>query len=149
MTHITQQASGRGASGFTSIGYGDNWFASGTESAAASETSLFVPVNGSATGPIDVSKYHEAILLVNATAVSGTSPSYVVKVYACDSQGARYTALVTRTITGTGASRDIIPVPGGSPPGPAGPLGNFIEVTTTLTGTSPSVTATIELQLKT
>jgi hypothetical protein len=148
MAGVLQVRQGRQAAGTTLLHYGDVWSAAGSEAAAVSETSLFTPFNSTTPGPIDVSAFEEAVLLVNVTAIAGTGPSFVITVYACDSFGTRYAAIVTRTITTVSSTRDIIPVPA-STPGPAGPLGNYIEVTKTLSGTGPSVTATVELQLKT
>ncbi len=148
---VVQTQEGRSATGGTVVTEGENWTASGSEVAAVAETSLFSPPSGAggqAVGPMDVGRFVEGVLLVNVTAIGGTSPSFIVIVYACDSKGTRYTSLVTRTVTATGKSRDSIPVPA-SNPGSTGPMGNFIEVTKQLTGTSPTVSATVELQLKT
>ena len=148
---VVQAREGRSASGSAVVAFGDSWTATGSEVAAVAETSLFSPPSGAGgqtPGPIDVSRFHEAVLLVNVAAIGGTSPSFIITVYACDALGTRYTALVTRTVTVTGKSRDLIPVPA-SNPGYPGSIGNFIEVTKQLTGTSPTVTATVELQVKT
>jgi len=145
---IVQTQNGKSAAGGTVLHYGANWTASGSEPSTVSETSLFQNPGGSAAGPLDVSNFEEGVILVNVTAISGAAATLTIKVYAVDSAGTRYTALVTRTVTATGASRDIVPVPQQNP-GSTGPMGNFIEVTKTFTGTTPTCTATVELQVKT
>src|SRR5712664_19528 len=99
---VVQTQEGRSASGQTVITEGETWTASGSEVAIVAETSLFSPPSGAggqAVGPMDVGRFIEGVLLVNVTAIAGTSPSFIVKVYACDRAGTRYATLATRTVT--------------------------------------------------
>ena len=145
---IVQTQNGRSAAGGTVLHYGANWTASGSEATTVSETSLFQNPGSSTAGPLAVSNFEEGVVLVNVTAITGAGATLTITVYSVDSAGTRYTALVTRAITTVSKTRDIIPVPAQNP-GDPGPIGNFIEITKTFTGTTPTCTATVELQLKT
>src|SRR5258708_16422208 len=115
---VVQTQEGRSATGGTVVTEGENWTATGSEVALVAETSLFSPPSGAggqAVGPMDVGRFVEGVLLVNVSAIGGTSPSFIVTVYSCDSKGNRYTALVTRTVTATGNSLDIQHCPSSLP----------------------------------
>ena len=117
--------------GTTTLPHGSFWRAEGSESSTVSETSL---------GFIDTTDFRELVLLVNVTAISGASATLTIKIYQVDQKNARYpdAAVVTRTITAVSKTRDTI----------ATPLGSMVEITKTFTGTTPTVTANVEAQLK-
>ncbi len=89
---------------------------------------------------MDTSKFLELVLLVDVTAIAGVSATLTIKVYQLDDAGARYpdAGIVSRAITAVSKTRDTI----------AAPLGSKVEITKTLTGTTPTVTANVEVQLK-
>ena len=118
-------------SGTTRLPFGSFWRAEGSEVAAIAETSV---------GFIDTSNFTELVLLVNVTAIAGVSATLTIKVYQVDQKGARYPdgAIVSRVVTAVSKTRDTI----------AAPLGQMVEITKTLTGTTPTVTANVEAQVK-
>ncbi len=93
--------------------------------------------------------WREAVLLINVSALAGTTPQLIFNVWQLDISGNRYPApgtapanngFVTRTISTTTRTRDTISVP----------MGATIEVTFN-TGTSAgafSATFDVEVQLK-
>lgn len=89
---------------------------------------------------MDTSNFLELVLLVDVTAIAGVGATLTIKVYQLDNAGARYpdAAIVSRAITTVSRTRDTI----------AAPLGNKIEITKTFAGTTPTVTANVEAQLK-
>ncbi len=105
--------------------------ASTSLSAVTAETSLVI---------LNTSVWREGVLLVNCSAIAGTSPSLTIKVYNLDAAGARYpdAGVVTRTITAVSKTRDVIPVP----------MGASNEITYALSGTSPTATFVVEAQFK-
>lgn len=97
--------------------------------------------------PIDVGGYDVGIIIVNVTAVSGTSPSLTVNFNACDSAPGQQTFptnancglhTASAAITATGVF--FIKVDH---------LSRYVTVQTVITGTSPSFTMTIRGQFKT
>ncbi len=117
--------------GTTVLPHGSFWRAEGSESTTVSETSL---------GFIDTTDLRELVLLVSVTAITGASATLTIKVYQVDQKGARYpdAGIVSRAITAVSETRDTI----------AAPLGGIVELTKTFTGTTPTVTAAVEAQLK-
>jgi len=95
--------------------------------------------SNSSVTPIDVGAYTSGIIIINMTAVSGTSPSLTVNFQVCDGNGSSAPAnsnCVNHT-TGsaiTAAGLQIIKVDHFS---------RYVTVTSTITGTSPSFTGTV------
>ncbi len=120
----------RRPSGTTTMEFGDVYQSGSiTLSAATTETSLTI---------INASEWREGLVLINTTAIAGTSPSLVITIYNQDRTAARY-SISTSTITATGKTRVTLPAP----------IGSTIEVTYSLTGTGPSATFTVEVEFKT
>ncbi len=116
--------------GSTVFPHGSSFIAEGSETAVVAETSL---------GIYDSSEIKELVLLSNCTAIGGTGPSLVFRVYNLDTVGTRIgTALITNTHSATGTQRATATI-----------VGNKIEVTKQLSGTTPTATARVELQTKT
>jgi len=97
--------------------------------------------------PIDVGGYDVGIIIINVTAVSGTSPSLTVNFNACDSAPGSSTFpansacgvhTASTAITATGVF--FIKVDH---------LSRYVTVQTVITGTSPSFTMTVRGQFKT
>jgi hypothetical protein len=96
--------------------------------------------------PVDVGAYDVGIIIVNVTAVSGTSPSLTVNFNACDSVPGSQTFpanaacglhTASTAITATGVF--FIKVDH---------ISKFVTVQTVITGTSPSFTMTIRGQFR-
>jgi len=138
---IVQTRLARPPGGSTVFPHGDVYLAQGSETGNVSETSLFQPDSRSSTGPIDTWQYREAVLITNCTSIGTGGATLAVKLYACDSLGNRTgAALITKSITATGSTRDAV----------TAPIGNYIDVTTTITSqTGGTTTCEVELQLKT
>jgi hypothetical protein len=97
--------------------------------------------------PIDVGGYDVGIIIINVTAVSGTTPSLTVNFNGCDSAPGSQTfpansacALHTASAAITATGVFFIKVDH---------LTKFVTVQTVITGTSPSFTMTIRGQFKT
>ena len=98
---------------------------------------------------LNSSVWREAILLINVSAIAGTTPQLIFNVWQLDNAANRYPApaaapaangFVTQAVTTTTRTRNVITVP----------IGAWIEITFN-TGTSSgafSATADIEVQLK-
>lgn len=128
---VAKTSDERRPSGTTTFPDGGFWRAEGSETAVVAETSL---------GFIHTSRFKEAILLINVTAIGGTGPSFTVRVYQVDQKDVRIgTALVSPAASTVSTSRTVV----------TAPIGNHVEITKQLAGTTPTVTANIELQLKT
>ena len=116
--------------GSTVFAHGGFHRAEGSETAVVAETSL---------GIYDSSQFKELVLLSNVTAIAGVGATLVFRVYNVDIIGTRIgTALITNSHTATGSLRATATV-----------IGNKIEITKQLSGTTPTTTATVELQMKT
>jgi hypothetical protein len=97
--------------------------------------------------PIDVGGYDVGIIIINVTAVTGTSPSLTVNFNGCDNAPGSQTfpanaacGLHTASAAITAAGVFFIKVDH---------LTKFVTVQTVITGTSPSFTMTIRGQFKT
>ncbi len=127
---ITTKVSAKDPAGTTVFAHGTSYRADGTLSAVTAETSLVI---------LDASEFDNAVLIVDLGAITGGG-NFIVKVYNVDMFNQRAGAAVaTSTQAAAGVSRTAI----------SAPIGNFLEVTFELTGTTPTATIDgIELQLK-
>jgi hypothetical protein len=104
---------------------------------------------------LNTSVWREAILLINVSAIAGTTPQLIFNVWQLDNGGNRYPApagapasngFVSRTISTVTRTRDVI----SSSATAVTPIGATIEITFN-TGTSSgafSATVDVEVQLK-
>lgn len=106
---------------------------------------------GASSPVLDTHQGRGILVLINVTALSGTSPSLTVTIKGCtDILGSvTYTQLASAAITTTGLTKlTIYPaLPASANAVAQDTVGCFTRIDTTIGGTGPSVTATISAQL--
>ena len=106
---------------------------------------------GTSSSVLDTSQGRGILVLINVTAISGTSPTLTVTIKGCldGLASATYTQLATASITTTGLTKlTIYPtIPASANAVAQDTTGVFTRIDTVIGGTGPSVTATISAQL--
>ncbi len=103
------------------------------------QTSATETVSGN-SGAVEVGEYREALVTLNVTAASGTSPTLAVQLQASDDEGTTWYNLPNALFTtATAVTNQALQI---------STFGDYIRASYAITGTTPSFTFAIKAVLK-